>query len=88
MALTLGPAIQYQIEIEGQSSELFCALASLPLKNILLNLIANARDAISLAGEVTLRLAPNLTQPQQKTISGDYHLIEIEDNGSGIPTAM
>ena len=88
MALTLGPTIQYQIEIEGQSSELFCALASLPLKNILLNLIANARDAISLAGEVTLRLAPNLTQPQQKTISGDYHLIEIEDNGSGIPTAM
>lgn len=88
IALTLGPSIKYQIEIQGQHSEVFCAIASLTMKSILLNLIANARDAITYAGEVTLRLVPHLTRHQQKKAPGGYHLIEIEDNGSGIPSAI
>ena len=88
MALTLGPSIRHQIEIQGQPSELFCAMAPITLKSILINLIANARDAIANAGEVTLRLLPNTRELQQETIQGSYYIIEIEDNGSGIPAAM
>ncbi len=60
------------------------------LEQVIVNLIVNARDAMPDGGEISVR-SRNLPQAECSSLSyreltpADYVLIEVEDNGSGIP---
>jgi len=60
------------------------------LEQVVLNLAINARDAMPEGGEITLRTR-NVMERESATFSyrgmpaADYVLIEVEDNGTGIP---
>ena len=60
------------------------------LEQVIVNLIVNARDAMPDGGEISVR-SRNLPQAECASLSyreltpADYVLIEVEDNGSGIP---
>lgn len=58
------------------------------LENIVLSLVANARDSMPNGGTVRV-VARNVPNDQHKTkrviTAGDYVLIEVVDNGVGIP---
>jgi two-component system cell cycle sensor histidine kinase/response regulator CckA len=59
------------------------------LEQVIINLAVNARDAMSEGGKLAIRTS-NVTVKQARKIKGeemppgDYVLIEVEDNGSGI----
>jgi len=63
------------------------------LGRVIMNLAANARDAMSAGGVLKIRTA-NISEPEsrkldyQKFTPGDYVLIEVSDNGSGIAPAI
>jgi two-component system, cell cycle sensor histidine kinase and response regulator CckA len=60
------------------------------LEQVIVNLIVNARDAMPDRGEISVR-SRNLPQAEcagltyRELVPADYVLIEVEDNGSGIP---
>jgi two-component system, cell cycle sensor histidine kinase and response regulator CckA len=60
------------------------------LEQVIVNLIVNARDAMPGGGEIQVR-SRNLPQAEcgglayRELVPADYVLIEVEDNGSGIP---
>lgn len=60
------------------------------LESAILNLTINARDALSGSGEITIK-AYNASQVDdietlsEEPIQGDFLVIEVKDNGSGIP---
>ena len=59
------------------------------LEQVIINLAVNARDAMSEGGKLAIRTANVTTRHVQKLRAeemppGDYVLIEVEDNGSGI----
>lgn len=63
------------------------------IHQVLLNLCVNARDAIEKRGEITLRAQNMLIGEQDSSRNigvhpGPYLVIEVEDNGSGIPPAI
>ncbi len=55
------------------------------LESAILNLVINARDALSLGGTITLRTAPLAVQGHAELGDGDYVVLSVEDNGAGIP---
>ena len=58
------------------------------LEQVLMNLVVNARDAITGSGTITLRTAPVHISPQQPrplAPPGDYHMLQVSDTGHGIP---
>ena len=63
------------------------------LEQVIVNLIVNARDAMPDGGEISVR-SRNLPQAECATMAyrelapADYVLIEVEDNGSGIPAGI
>ncbi|UGB39023.1 PAS domain-containing protein [Frateuria soli] len=58
------------------------------MENALLNLAINARDAMQAEGQLTLA-ARNLTvddrAPEEQLAAGDYVVVSVSDNGSGMP---
>ncbi len=63
------------------------------LEQILINLLANARDAVDEAGKITIR-TQNVTVAQgelededHQPMRGDYVLLEVQDNGCGMEEA-
>jgi two-component system cell cycle sensor histidine kinase/response regulator CckA len=62
-------------------------------EQVVVNLAVNARDAMPEGGELTVRTR-NVTTDEAKTFpyreleAGDYVLVEVEDNGSGIPAEV
>ncbi|OKL45286.1 cell cycle histidine kinase CckA [Pseudovibrio exalbescens] len=61
------------------------------LEQVIVNLVVNARDAMPQGGEVTIRTR-NVNEDQSEEFDdtrgmpmGDYVLIEVEDNGHGMP---
>ncbi len=60
------------------------------LEQVIVNLIVNARDAMADGGEISVR-SRNLPQAEcagfgyRELTPADYVLIEVEDNGTGIP---
>ena len=60
------------------------------LEQVLMNLVVNARDAMPAGGEVrieteTLHLAEELARDRAVVPPGDYVLIRVRDEGTGIP---
>ncbi|RMS44245.1 Sensory box histidine kinase, partial [Pseudomonas coronafaciens pv. garcae] len=59
------------------------------LENALLNLVINARDAVSAGGLIRVgSQALSLAAPQGLLPAGDYVQLSIEDNGCGIPESV
>jgi two-component system, cell cycle sensor histidine kinase and response regulator CckA len=60
------------------------------LQNVLINLAVNARDAMPQGGKLELRTS-NVSEAEcgrfgfEGFVPGDYVLIEVEDNGTGMP---
>ena len=63
------------------------------LEQVIVNLIVNARDALPAGGEISIR-SRNLTEAEcaeftfRELTPADYVLIEVEDNGTGIPAEI
>ncbi|WP_319414915.1 response regulator [Marispirochaeta aestuarii] len=60
------------------------------IEQVLLNLVVNARDAMGARGKLTIesrneRLTEPIASPLGSIPEGDYCVIEVEDNGKGIP---
>jgi two-component system, cell cycle sensor histidine kinase and response regulator CckA len=60
------------------------------IEQVLLNMVVNARDAMGPRGKLTIEsrnmhVAETFPTPLGSVPRGDYCLIEIEDNGKGIP---
>jgi two-component system, cell cycle sensor histidine kinase and response regulator CckA len=60
------------------------------LEQVILNLVVNARDAMGRGGKLSIEtrnvtVDPPLTTPLGTVPAGEYCLLEIEDNGYGIP---
>lgn len=86
---TLGGLVQLQWDMDGGT--LWCAYADAPqLELALMNLIINARDAMPEGGEITVR-GRNQTVDADNPHgleAGDYVVLAVEDQGSGIPKEL
>jgi nitrogen-specific signal transduction histidine kinase len=85
---TLSEAIR--VEIRAQEDLWHCMADSAQLENAILNLVINARDAMSAGGRVVLE-ASNLTldpagaAAHSDARAGSYVAISVRDSGAGIP---
>ena len=88
---TLGAAIEIELRTPP---DLWPALADPnQLQNALLNLALNARDAISGHGRIVFtcenrRIAPDAARRFEDFAPGDYVVISVADNGSGMSDAV
>ncbi|MGB1699162.1 MAG: hybrid sensor histidine kinase/response regulator, partial [Nannocystaceae bacterium] len=78
-----------ELLMELPKSPVFCGLSSTDLQQVVLNLVLNARDAVGVDGEITLRLSQDkLTTADQKNAeegaSGESMELSVEDNGCGM----
>ena len=60
------------------------------IEQVLLNMVVNARDAVNVQGKLTIesrnqRVSETIQTPLGAVPVGDYCVIEVEDNGIGIP---
>ncbi|MFP4391249.1 MAG: response regulator [Desulfohalobiaceae bacterium] len=74
---------------EAGSDQALVYMDPAQLDQILINLTLNARDAMSSSGKITIKteireLAPPQPQPGSELEPGQYVLLQIEDNGSGM----
>lgn len=63
------------------------------VEQILINLVVNARDSISNHGHITIRTAlkslhDECLNIEGGAITGDFAMLEVSDNGSGIPREL
>jgi signal transduction histidine kinase len=92
ISVLLKSAIPSDITLTSQrSSQGFTVLGSeVHLSQILINLIINARDAISGKGDIEVRLISPISEEEARDIFGDepassaYGAIEVCDSGSGM----
>lgn len=85
MKSVLGSRIRLSIEVDPGISPIFVDPSELELS--LVNLALNARDAVAAQGEVWVRAAHAERQDAAGLPPGDYVLITLSDNGSGIDEA-
>ena len=87
--IVLGPEMTFTLDLDTHRSPLDVLLSGPKLKNVLLNLVINARDAMPTDGQLTLRILPDnrWTDPATATVKVG-HLIEVTDNGAGIPNEL
>lgn len=91
MLLTRLAGNNVKVEIE-HGRDLWAARADLgQLEQVIVNLVVNARDAMPDGGQLEIRTS-NLSEQEcskfshhRELASADYVLIEVEDNGTGIP---
>ena len=87
---TLGPSIIIKTELAGE--ELWhVRVDPVQLESSILNLCINARDAMP-TGTITIAVENTRYDPAQASerelAAGDYVVISVTDNGSGIPEAI
>lgn len=85
MKSVLGSRIKLSIEVDPLAQPIFVDPSELELS--LVNLALNARDAISSQGEVWVRAMNADRQEATGLPPGEYVLITVSDNGSGIDDA-
>jgi two-component system cell cycle sensor histidine kinase/response regulator CckA len=73
----LGPSVALSLEIEQPGA--MVRLAAMPFERVILNLAANARNAMPGGGRLILRT---------RNLPEDEVLIEVEDTGAGIPSEI
>lgn len=84
----IGKNIKLNIQLEPKIKNVYCE--SLQLKQILTNLVLNAKDAIQKSGEITIT-AKNVELKSPKNTNhgvipkGKYVVLTVADNGKGIP---
>jgi signal transduction histidine kinase len=87
--LQLHPAVDVRTALDPEVQRLQCSQAQ--LSKVLMNLVANAMDAIEGAGWVEIStLNCTLTQPRagyDAIPPGDYVVLQVQDSGKGIPAA-
>jgi PAS domain S-box-containing protein len=84
---------QIQLHVEPYDHPLFVNCQRAPIDQIITNLTLNSRDAITGGGVITLHTSQvPVAQSQWLTaghlLAGNYALLEVADNGSGIDPAL
>jgi two-component system cell cycle sensor histidine kinase/response regulator CckA len=84
----LGPSIDFNVSHDRQLWNIKVDKGQ--LEQVIINLVVNARDAMNNQGSLTIRTEnihnkKTLTQRHDTMPPGDYVLIEVVDQGSGIP---
>lgn len=81
----IGEHIQLTVETSAKS----CAIHADPgqIESVIINLAANARDAMPLGGRLTIRTEPATVLPEGVP-ERDWILLEVEDTGMGIEPEM
>lgn len=76
-----------KVLFEPQEKSLFSEIDDSQIKQALLNLTSNAKDAIEGNGEIKIKtfFIKNSTEEQEPYHIGEYCVIEVQDNGTGIP---
>lgn len=91
----LRPTLGEQVEI-GSTLDPECWRALIDpsqLSTALINLAVNARDAMPAGGRITfgtanVSFAPPASETGAAEMAGDYIMVTVRDNGSGIPAAI
>ena len=78
----IGENIQLELQLPD-ASHIVLADAD-TLDNVVINLVVNARDALSSGGVIHVRTALERRQGESDIADGEYVLISVTDNGSGI----
>lgn len=87
--IVLGPEMTLALNLDTAPAPLGVLINPTILKNILLNLVINARDAMPTDGQLTLRVLADQRWTNPTTDSAHAgHLIELTDNGVGIPSEL
>ena len=78
-----GPNIVFALQTPNDTC---CILADRgQFETAIINMILNARDAMSGAGKLTLVVSPKASIPSSPPVEGDFIAIAITDTGIGIP---
>lgn len=75
-------AVQVEVKVEDRDLRLKCDPHL--MRQVLLNLLRNGREAMPLGGRITVR-ATRLTEDKALPISSPTVAIEVQDTGEGIP---
>ncbi|MBK3874463.1 PAS domain-containing protein [Stutzerimonas frequens] len=78
----LGSAVQVDLDIVGRPWPVFVDVGN--LQSVVLNLAANARDAMAGRGRLVLRLENRSLNDEAVEQPGDYVLLSVIDQGSGM----
>ncbi len=78
----LGSAVQVELDVVGRPWPVFVDVGN--LQSVVLNLAANARDAMAGRGRLVLRLENRSLNDEALEQSGDYVLLSVIDQGSGM----
>ena len=83
---TLGSAVRVETELAADLWPVHCDPGGLEVA--LLNLAANARDAMPSGGALRLRTRNAALGAAGERAAGDYVVLEVEDTGEGMPPAV
>ncbi|MEZ3183481.1 PAS domain-containing protein [Pseudomonas sp. LM13] len=78
----LGSAVQVDLDVVGRPWPVFVDVGN--LQSVVLNLAANARDAMAGRGRLVLRLENRSLNDEALEQPGDYVLLSVIDQGSGM----
>ncbi|WP_444815841.1 PAS domain-containing protein [Stutzerimonas frequens] len=78
----LGSAVQVELDVVGRPWPVFVDVGN--LQSVVLNLAANARDAMAGRGRLLLRLENRSLNDEALEQPGDYVLLSVIDQGSGM----
>ncbi len=78
----LGSAVQVELDVVGRPWPVFVDVGN--LQSVVLNLAANARDAMAGRGRLVLRLENRSLNGEALEQPGDYVLLSVIDQGSGM----
>jgi PAS domain S-box-containing protein len=86
--LTLHPGVEFKTEIDSDLLNITCSPTH--MKKSLMNLVVNASEAIEGSGKVTIsainRYFDQPLRENEAVRAGEYVMLAISDNGSGIPS--
>jgi signal transduction histidine kinase len=83
LALLVGKRVRLEVKLEADLSPVLAAAGQ--IEQVLLNLAANARDALPQGGRVTVETrAAELAEAREGVPPGRYVVLSVADNGAGL----